>query len=125
MINVKLLRKEGILVVSPVDRLQSTDFEQLRLLADPYIEEHGGLNGLLIEADSFPGWKDFSSMLSHFKFLKNYEKKIARVAAVTDNGFLAILPAVANYFAAAEVRHFDYHERDKALSWLQTGLKIP
>lgn len=120
MINAQLLRDKGILVVSPVDKLQTADFEQLRLLADPYIEKHGGLNGLLIDVESFPGWEDFASMLSHISFLNNYEKKIERVAAVTDNGFLAILPKVADYFAAAEVRHFEYQDRDQALSWLQT-----
>lgn len=87
MINAQLLRDKGILVVSPVDKLQTADFEQLRLLADPYIEKHGGLNGLLIDVESFPGWEDFASMLSHISFLNNYEKKIERVATVTDNGF--------------------------------------
>jgi hypothetical protein len=125
MIRAQLLRDKGILVVSPEDRLESTDFERLRLLADPYIEEHGELNGLLIDAESFPGWEDFSSMLSHLKFVHNYQKNIKRVAAVTDNGFLAILPIVADYFAVAEVRRFEYRDRDTALNWLRTGIKIP
>jgi len=115
MIDAKLLREEGILVVAPVDRLQSSDFERLRLLADPYIEAHGELNGLLIDAESFPGWQDFSSLLSHLRFVRNYQEKIERVAAVTDSGFLAILPRVADYFVAAEVRHFEYRERDASL----------
>jgi hypothetical protein len=121
MINAELLRDDGILVVSPVDKLETIDFERLRLLIDPYIEEHGGLNGLLIDAESFPGWEAFSSMLSHIRFVRNYHEKIERVAAVTDNGFLAILPKVADHFVAAEVRHFDYQDRDEALSWLRTG----
>jgi hypothetical protein len=121
MINAQLLRDDGILVVSPADKLQSTDFERLRLLADPYIEEHGDLKGMLIDAESFFGWEDFSSMLSHIRFVRNYHEKIERVAAVTDNGFLAILPAVADHFVAAEVRHFDYQDRDKALNWLRSG----
>ena len=108
MINAKLLREDGILVVSPVDMLEATDFERVRLLVDPYIEEHGELQGLLIDAESFPGWEDFSSMLSQLRFASNYQEKIKRVAAVTDSSFLAILPKVADYFAAAEVRHFDY-----------------
>jgi hypothetical protein len=95
MIEAQLLRDKGILVVAPVGRLQSEDFEQLRLLADPYIEQHGGLKGLLIETESFPGWADFSSMLSHIRFVSNYQAKIERVAAVTDSGFLSILPKVA------------------------------
>jgi hypothetical protein len=58
---------------------------------------------------------------SHIRFVRNYHEKIERVAAVTDNGFLAILPKVADHFVAAEVRHFDYQDRDEALSWLRTG----
>jgi hypothetical protein len=121
MINAQLLRDKGVLVVSPADRLETTDFERLRLLADPYIEEHGDLNGLLIDAESFFGWEDFSGMLSNIRFLRNYHEKIERVAAVTDNGFLAILPSVADYFVAAEVRHFNYQDRDEALNWLSSG----
>jgi hypothetical protein len=125
MINAKLMREEGILVVSPVDMLESSDFERLRLLADPYIEKHGELKGLLIDAETFSGWEGFPGMLSHLRFVRDYQKKVNRVAAVTDNGFLAILPKVADYFAAAEVRHFDYKDRDMALNWLRTGINLP
>jgi SpoIIAA-like len=86
MINAQLWRDEGILVTSPADKLEATDFERLRLLTDPYIEEHGNLNALLINAESFFGWEDFSSMPSHIRFVRNYHKKIERVDAVTDNG---------------------------------------
>ena len=120
MINARLLRDEGILVVSPADKLDTNDFERLRLLTDPHIEKHGDLNGLLIDAESFFGWEDFSRMLSHIRFVRNYHEKIERVAAVTDNGFLAILPKVADYFVAAEVRHYDYQERDEAMNWLRS-----
>ena len=119
MINAQLLRDEGILVVSPADKLASNDFERLRLLTDPYLEEHGALNGLLIDAESFYGWEDFSSLLSHLRFARNYHERIGRIAAVTDNSFLAILPNVADHFAAAEIRHFDYRQRDEALNWLR------
>jgi hypothetical protein len=75
MINAQLLRDDGILVVSPVDKLESTDFERLRLLTDPYLEEHGELSGLLIDAESFFGWDDFSSLISHLRFVRNYHRK--------------------------------------------------
>jgi len=125
MIEAKLLREDGILVVSPVDVLDATDFERLRLLADPYIEEHGELKGLLIDVETFPGWEDFSGMLSHLRFVRDYQQRISRIAAVTDNGFLAILPKVADHFSAAEVRHFDYTDRNLALNWLRTGISPP
>ena len=124
MINAKLLREESLLVVSPVHKLEAADFERLRLLVDPYIEAHGELKGLLIDAESFPGWEDFSSLLEHLRFVRDYQQRIQQVAAVTDNGFLAILPKVADYFAAAEVRHFNYRDRDQALNWLRTGKRL-
>lgn len=119
MIDAKLMRNDGILIVAPIGQLESSDFEQLSLLADPYINQHGHLAGLLIDAESPAGWEDFSSLLSHLRFVHDYHEKIARVAAVTDSSFLAILPRVADHFTAAEVRHFEYRERDAALDWLR------
>ena len=121
MIDAKLMRGDGILVVTPVGQLESTDFEQLRMLVDPYIETHGALTGLLIDAESPAGWEDFSTLLRHLRFVRNYHEQIERVAAVTDSSVLAILPRIADHFSAAEVRHFEYRERDKALAWLATG----
>jgi len=125
MIKAELLREDGILIVSPVDTLEAIDFERVRLLVDPYIEEHGKLKGLLIDVETFPGWEDFSGMLSHLRFVHDYQQRINRVAAVTDSGILAILPQVADYFTAAEVRRFNYTDRDLALNWLRTGINLP
>jgi peroxiredoxin len=69
---------------------------------------------------SFPGWSDFSACLSHFKFVKNYHQHIAKVAAVTDSGFLSILPSIASHFVHTQVRHFDYTDKQSALAWLQS-----
>ncbi len=121
MIDAQLLADEGILVVAPVDKLQATDFERLRLLADPYLEQNGELNGLLIDAEAFFGWEDFASLLSHIRFVRSYQEKIERVAAVTDSSLIAFLPKAAQHFVAAEVRHFRYQQRDAALQWLRTG----
>ena len=125
MIKARLMREDGILVVSPVDTLEAIDLERLRLLVDPCLEEPGELKGLLIDVETFPGWEDFSGMLSHLRFVHDYQQRINRVAAVTDNDILAILPQVADYFAAAEVRHFGYTDRDLALNWLRTGVNLP
>lgn len=121
MIDAKLMRRDGILIVTPAGQLESTDFEKLHLLVDPYIDAHGSLAGLLIDAESPAGWEQFSSLLSHLRFAHNYHKRIGRVAAVTNSSFLAILPKVADHFSAAEVRHFEYRERDAALDWLRDG----
>ena len=118
MISHEFLRDRGILIVTPEGPLEKADFEVIGREVDPYIEAQGQLNGLLISAKSFPGWKDFAALVSHLRFVKNHHQKIQKVAAVTDSGFLSILPHIANHFVAAEVKHFDFRDKDRALEWL-------
>ena len=118
MISHELLRDRGIIIVKPEGPLEKTVFETLAREVDPYIEAQGKLNGLLISAKLFPGWKDFAALVSHLRFVKNHHQKIRKVAAVTDSGFLSIMPHIANHFVDAEVQHFDYGDKDRALDWL-------
>lgn len=119
MISHELLRDKGILILTPEGPLEKTDFEALGREVDPYIETQGKLNGLLISVKSLPGWKDFAALVSHLRFVKDHHQKIKKVAAVTDSGFLSILPHIANHFVAADVRHFDFRDKDRALNWLR------
>ena len=120
MLNYELNRTEGILILKPMGPLESTDFEKLAREVDPYIIENGTLNGLMIYIKSFPGWDKFAAFLSHMKFVKNHHQKIKKIAAVTGSSFLSIMPQVANHFMQAEVRHFDYDNKDAALNWLKS-----
>ena len=120
MIKHELLREQGILIVTPEGPLEKTDFEAIALKVDAYIEENGQLNGLLIYAESFPGWHDFSALVSHLTFVANHHQNIKKVAAVTDSGFLSIMPRIANHFVAADVKHFDYGDKESALDWLNS-----
>lgn len=120
MLNFELIRAEGILILKPIGPLESTDFEKLAKEVDPYIIETGKLNGLMIYTKSFPGWDSFAAFLSHIKFVKNHHHKVKKIAAVTGSGFLSIMPQVANHFIKAEVRHFDYDDKDTALDWLKS-----
>jgi SpoIIAA-like len=119
MLKYELNHAEGILIIRPNGPLESTDFEKLVQEVDPYIIEKGKLNGLMIYAKSFPGWDNFAAFLSHMKFVKNHHQKIKKIAAVTDSSFLSIMPQVANHFVKAEIKHFDYDDKDAALNWLR------
>jgi tRNA U38,U39,U40 pseudouridine synthase TruA len=119
MLKYELNRAESILIIMPGGPLESADFEKLIQEVDPYIKEKGKLKGLMIYAKSFPGGDNFAAFLSHIKFVKNHHQKIKKIAAVTDGAFLSIMPQVANHFVQAEVRHFDYAEKDTALNWLK------
>jgi hypothetical protein len=59
----ELQRDRGILIVKPEGPLEQKDFEALAGEVDPYIEAQGQLNGLLISAKAFPGWKDFAALV--------------------------------------------------------------
>jgi hypothetical protein len=54
MLEHELRRDEGILIIRPRGPLQAADFTSLAAIVDPYIEAHGGLRGIIIEASSFP-----------------------------------------------------------------------
>jgi len=119
MITFELLRNRGILVVRPAAPLQAEDFRSLAAAVDPYITERGQLDGLLIEAPSFPGWDNFGALVEHFRFVRDHHRSIKRVAAVTDSGFLKVMPKIAEHFAHPEIKVFDSAEKARALDWLE------
>jgi len=118
MITHRLLRTEGILIITPEAPLESTDFEKLAQEIDPYIEENGKLHGLMIDAESFPGWSDFAAFIAHMKFVKNHHQKVQKIAFVSDNTVLSIAPRIASHFVSAEVKFFSRSKREDALHWL-------
>jgi hypothetical protein len=121
MIHSELLADQAVLVLTPDGPLTAADFMRVAAVVDPYLEQHGKLRGLMIHTKGFPGWEDFAALVSHLRFMREHHRQIERVAAVTGSGFLSILPRVASHFVAAEVRHFDYAQRDAAMHWLATG----
>ena len=120
MLKHELSRNESILIVRPEAPLEAKDFEELNREIAPNIEDGGKLHGLMIYTESFPGWENFAAFLSHIKFIKDHHQKIEKVAAVTDSGFLSIMPHVAGHFIQAEIRHFAWGEKDAALDWLKS-----
>ena len=119
MIDHELLRDEGVLVIRPKGALEATDFQTVTNEVDPYIEANGKLHGLLIDAEAFPGWKDFAALLAHLKFVKDHHRKIEKIAAVSDSAFLTIAPKLASHFVQADVRHFGHPQKEEAMAWLR------
>ena len=121
MVEYELLRTEGILILRPQGRLEAADFAKVAQEIDPYIEANGNLHGLLLDAESFPGWTDFAAMLAHLKFVREHHRKIQRIAVVSDSTLLAAAPKIATHFVQAEVRPFSRSQLEEALRWLQDG----
>jgi hypothetical protein len=98
MVDYELLREEGILVIRPQSALEAADFQRVAHDVDPYIEANGKMRGVMVEAKSFPGWKDFASLIAHLKFVKDHHRKIEKVAVVAIAASLARrrrLPAIS------------------------------
>ena len=119
MLNHELLRNEGILILRPDGPLQAGDFASLATSVDPYIEAHGRLHGMMVEASSFPGWDSFAALVSHLRFVRDHHRLISKIAAVSDSAILSILPHLAAHFVKADIRHFKANERSTALAWLR------
>lgn len=119
MVNFELLRNEGILVIRPQGALEAADFQRIAEQVDPYIEAQGKLHGLLIDAESFPGWQDFGALVAHLRFVKDHHRQIEKIAAVSDSKFLAVAPKIASHFVQADIRHFAHSQMAEAIDWLR------
>lgn len=114
---------EGVLIMTPEAPLEISDFQKLSEEIYPYIEVHGELHGLLIDAKAFPGWQNFAGLIAHLKFVVNQHKKIQKVAVLSDDSFLSTAPTFADHFVKAEIKHFSHSEMDQALHWLMLATK--
>jgi len=96
------------------------DFKKVTDVVDEYSSQQGSIQGLMILTEHFPGWDDFGALFQHLKFIRHQRDQIKKVAAVTDSGFLTVMPHVIDHFIQAEIRHFAYAEKEIALEWLNS-----
>jgi hypothetical protein len=123
MLKHELLRDQGVLILRPEGALRAEDFAALAGTVDPYLEQHGDLKGLMIDAPSFPGWEDFSGFLSHVRFVRDHHRRIRRIAVVSDSKLLNVAPKIASHFVAAQVQTFGTADRAAAMAWIEGGAK--
>jgi len=121
MIDYELDTEHSILHVRPTSALKRDDFVELAKAVDPQIETAGGLAGLIIEAREFPGWDSFGTMVTHFRFVRDHQKDIKKVAVVTDSHLADIAEHLATHFVSADIRHFPAGQTEAARQWIMTG----
>ncbi|MEZ0355354.1 STAS/SEC14 domain-containing protein [Mycobacterium sp. SA01] len=121
MITYDLDKASSILTVHPESSLDKDDFDQMAKAIDPEIEAHGDLAGLIINAQAFPGWDSFGSMVTHFRFIRDHQKHIKKVAVVTDSHMGDAAEHLASHFVSAEVRHFPADHVEQARQWISGG----
>ncbi|MCX2933975.1 STAS/SEC14 domain-containing protein [Mycobacterium sp. CVI_P3] len=118
MIDFDLDTTHSIVTVRPQSRLDKEDFVKLAAAVDPQIESHGDLAGLILDVKSFPGWDDFGSMVSHFRFVRDHQKHVKKVAVVTDSVLGDFAQHLASHFVSAEIKHFPADQMEEAKQWI-------
>jgi len=118
MISFDLDRTIGVLTVRPEGKLEAHDFQLLAQTVDPFIEEKGKLTGIIIVTEKFPGWKDFSGMVEHIKFVRSHHKEISKVALVTDAKIADAAELLGRHFIKAAIKHFPFTEFELAKNWV-------
>ncbi len=118
MIDVDLDTAHSIVVVRPHSRFDKDDFAKLAATVDPQIEATGDLAGVIIDAPSFPGWEDFGSMVSHFRFVRDHQKHVKKVAVVTDSAMGDLAEHLASHFVSAQIKHFKAGQTEPARQWI-------
>lgn len=121
MIDFDLDTEHSILQVQPESPLRETDFADLAKVVDPQIRANGDLAGLIINAQKFPGWDSFGAMVKHFRFVKDHQNHIKKVALVTDSHFGNVAERLAAHFVSAKVRHFPGEQLEQARQWITDG----
>jgi len=52
-----LHEEKRLLHMHPIIPIQKSDFDELKRKVDPFVENEGKLNGLVIKAEDFSGWE--------------------------------------------------------------------
>ncbi len=118
MVQLELQSDKGVLIVKPLEPLSSEDFMVISREADGYIESHGGLNGLMLCFEKFPGWKNIKGLCSHIRFVREHHRKIKKVAFVTNSKIVKLVISIVKYFVNPEARYFRYHQEKSAMNWI-------
>ncbi len=118
MIDFEFDATRSLVVIRPQSRLQAGDFDTLANAVDPQIEAAGSLAGIIIDAPSFPGWADFAALIRHFRFVRDHQKHVKKVAVVTDSPIGDLAEHLASHFISAQIRHFPGGNVESARQWI-------
>ena len=119
MLHVHLSEPESIAILELEGALCEEDFKRVADAIDPFIEEHGKLNGLIIRVKSFPGWDSFAAFLKHIQFVNEHHRNVSHVALVTDSLIGELGEHVASHFVSAKIKTFAFDDLVKASAWIQ------
>jgi hypothetical protein len=121
MLSYQILENENIVVIEPKGVLSKADFFNLTKDVDLYLLRTGILNGVLIYATNFVRWDSFGAMITHLRFIRDYQRLIKKVPVVSDSVMASIMPKLVDHFVSAEVKGFAFDDKNEAMAWLKSS----
>ena len=119
MFSYSIAEKEGIVLIEPSGPITRQDIEALTGDVDDYVRRKGTIRGLIVHTRSFPRWQSVSSFLKDMRFVLAHQKRIRRVASVTDSPLLMLVHGIARHVFSPDIRHFPYGDLEAARKWIQ------
>jgi hypothetical protein len=119
MITYKILEEDGMVIIELSGPITQSDLEALTRDVDNYIRQKGMIRGMIIYSRSFPRWHDLGAFLKDMKFVFAHQRKIQRVASVTDSRLLMIVHGIARHVLSPEIGHFSYGDIEAAIKWIR------
>lgn len=107
----------NILQVKISGLLSEADFPALAAQVDPIFRKTGSVR-LLADATEFAGWADMDAAAKHFRFVRDHEKKVERIALIAGHAWQHWLAGMASAFVHPEIKVFNAPEAAEAQSWL-------
>jgi len=123
MLNTILDTATKIVTLQPHGALKKEDFDNAVKIIDPFIEEHGKLNGVIIYTETFPGWDDFAAFNRHLVFIKNHHKEIKKLAFVTNSLVGDFGEMMTGHFVEAVIKNFSFDQLEDAKTWIMEESK--
>ena len=121
MIEYNLDAEHSILYMRPKSLLAEDDFVKIAKAVDPHIEATGGLSGVIIEVQAFPGWESLGALVAHFRLIRDHHRHVRKIAVVTDSTLVEMFKSLASHFVSAEVKRFPSGETEAAKQWILGG----
>jgi SpoIIAA-like len=118
MIQHEMRNDKGVLIVKPLGPLAAEDFAAITRDVRGYIDTHGALDGFMICAKKFPGYKNAQGLWSHLRFVRDHHRKIKKVAFVSDSRFYEVASRLVSRCVQPKVKHFGYKHEDSAMNWI-------
>ncbi len=119
MLFYEILHDDQLIILEPRGPLSEEDFRRLTEDVDRFLEQHSILKGLCIHTREFPGWEDMAGLISHLRFVRDHHRQVEKVALASDSTLASIAPKLVEHFVSAEIRRFEYEQKEQALKWLR------